>query len=135
MSKLAYVFLWLAALAIAAPHSLAAQTDVIRGRVTNSEGLPLMNVRVTATSIPGSVTREVRTNDKGQYQIAFAGGPGDYIMGFALIGLGILVLTMGFQVPGGALIGAGIVGVMPRARALLSKAIDKIPGLPSKGDA
>ena len=35
MSKLAYVFLWLAALAIAAPHSLAAQTDVIRGRVTN----------------------------------------------------------------------------------------------------
>ena len=65
---------------------LAAQTDVIRGRVTNSEGLPLANVRVTATSIPGNVTREVRTSDKGLYQIAFAGGPGDYIMGFALIG-------------------------------------------------
>ena len=32
----------LAALALgAAPSSLAAQTDVIRGRVTNSEGLPL----------------------------------------------------------------------------------------------
>ena len=65
---------------------LAAQTDVIRGRVTNSEGLPLAGVRVTATSIPGSVTREVRTSDRGLYQIAFAGGPGDYIMGFALIG-------------------------------------------------
>ena len=65
---------------------LAAQTDVIRGRVTNAEGLPLAGVRVTATSIPGNVTREVRTSDKGQYQIAFAGGPGDYIMGFALIG-------------------------------------------------
>jgi hypothetical protein len=65
---------------------LVAQTDVIRGRVTNSEGLPLAGVRVTATSIPGNVTREVRTSDKGLYQIAFAGGPGDYIMGFALIG-------------------------------------------------
>src|SRR5688572_6994834 len=73
------------ALALSA-SSLAAQTDVIRGRVTNSEGLPLAGVRVTATSIPGSVTREVRTSDKGQYQIAFPGGPGDYIMGFALIG-------------------------------------------------
>src|SRR5688500_9809470 len=63
-----------------------AQTDVIRGRVTNSDGLPLGNVRVTATSIPGGVTRETRTSDRGIYQIAFPGGTGDYMMGFALIG-------------------------------------------------
>ena len=69
-----------------APTPLAAQTDVIRGRVTNSEGLPLAGVRVTATSIPGNVTRETRTSDRGLYQIAFAGGTGDYIMGFAMIG-------------------------------------------------
>jgi hypothetical protein len=76
------------AIAIGAlPTRLAAQqTDVIRGRVTNSEGLPLPGVRVTATSIPGNVTREVRTNDRGTYQIAFPGGQGDYIMGFAQIG-------------------------------------------------
>src|SRR4051794_26577005 len=66
--------------------SLAAQTDVIRGKVTNPEGLPLPGVRVTATSIPGNVTREARTNTQGQFQIAFPGGPGDYIMGYALIG-------------------------------------------------
>jgi hypothetical protein len=65
---------------------LTAQTDVIRGKVTTTEGLPLQNVRVTATSIPGNVTREVRTNNQGNYQIAFPGGPGDYIMGFALVG-------------------------------------------------
>src|SRR5690349_1677636 len=71
----------------AAPLSLAAQqTDVIRGKVTNAEGLPLQNVRVTATSIPGSVTREARTNAQGSFQIAFPGGPGDYMMGFALVG-------------------------------------------------
>jgi hypothetical protein len=77
----------LAALALVAASSrLGAQTDVIRGRVTNSEGLPITGVRVTATSIPGNVTRETRTSDKGLYQIAFSGGTGDYIMGFALIG-------------------------------------------------
>jgi hypothetical protein len=70
----------------AGTRPLAAQTDVIRGRVTNIEGLPLAGVRVTATSIPGNVTRETRTSDKGIYQIAFSGGPGDYIMGFAMIG-------------------------------------------------
>lgn len=70
----------------AAPSILAAQADVIRGRVTNTEGLPLPGVRVSATSIPGSVTREARTNAQGGYQIVFPGGPGDYMMGFALPG-------------------------------------------------
>ena len=66
--------------------AVCAQTDVIRGKVTNFEGLPLASVRVTATSIPGNVTREVRTNDKGSFQIAFPGNSGDYIMGYARIG-------------------------------------------------
>ena len=63
-----------------------AQTDVIRGRVTSIEGLPLQNVRVTATSIPGNVTRNTRSDQRGNFQIVFPGGPGDYMMGFALIG-------------------------------------------------
>src|SRR5215208_5136182 len=46
---------------------LAAQTDVIRGTVTNAEAQPLPDVR-------------------GNYRIAFPGGTGDYMMGFALIG-------------------------------------------------
>ncbi|CAN5249122.1 TonB-dependent receptor [soil metagenome] len=70
----------------AAAPVLSAQTDVIRGKVTNFEGLPLAQVRVTATSIPDNVTREVRTNDKGAFQIAFPGNSGDYIMGYARIG-------------------------------------------------
>src|SRR5687767_4865072 len=64
----------------------SAQTDVIRGRVTNSDGQPLAGVRVTATSIPGNVTRSANTNNEGRFQIAFPGGPGDYIMGYALFG-------------------------------------------------
>ena len=73
-------------LVILAPAALHAQADVIRGRVVNSEGLALPGVRVTATSIPGSVTREARTDNRGAYQIVFPDGTGDYIMGFALIG-------------------------------------------------
>lgn len=71
---------------LAVPRAARAQTDVIRGHVTTVDGLPLPNVRVTATSLPGSVTREVRTDNKGAFQIAFPDGPGDFIMGYSLIG-------------------------------------------------
>lgn len=67
-------------------HSVYAQTDVIRGRVTSSEGQPLAGVHVTATSIPGNVTRSANTNNDGRFQMAFPGGPGDYIVGYALFG-------------------------------------------------
>ena len=68
------------------PRVAAAQTDVIRGKVTDPSGAPLGNVRVTATSIPGNVTREARTDNKGAFQIVFPGGTGDYFMGYASIG-------------------------------------------------
>jgi hypothetical protein len=76
-----------AALAMTLASSPAkAQTDVIRGRVTTIEGLPLSSVRVSATSIPGNVTRTARTDQRGSFQIVFPGGTGDYMMGYALIG-------------------------------------------------
>lgn len=78
--------LLLAAALVGLAGAARAQTDVIRGRVLTVEGLPLQNVRVTATSIPGNVTREARTSRDGGFQIAFAGGPGDYVMGYSLIG-------------------------------------------------
>jgi hypothetical protein len=71
---------------MALAEAARAQTDVIRGRVTNTEGLALSSVRVIATSIPGNVTREARTDNRGNFQIVFPGGTGDYMMGFALIG-------------------------------------------------
>jgi hypothetical protein len=71
---------------VALPSSAAAQNDIIRGKVTDQEGLALSGVRVTATSIPGNVTRDVRTNGRGDFQIIFPGGTGDYMMGYALIG-------------------------------------------------
>src|SRR4051812_23263207 len=82
-----FSLLALLAAGLAVPAASDAQgVDVIRGRVSNVDGLPLPNVRITATSLPGNVTREARTDNKGSFQIAFPGGPGDYIMGYALIG-------------------------------------------------
>lgn len=69
-----------------APARLVAQVDVIRGRVTSAEGTPLAGVRVTATSIPGNVTKMTRSDSRGGFQLAFPGGQGDYIMGFSLVG-------------------------------------------------
>ncbi|MBL0169776.1 MAG: TonB-dependent receptor [Gemmatimonadaceae bacterium] len=68
------------------PEQLAAQVDVIRGKVTSADGAPLSGVRITATSIPGNVTRTARTDSRGSFQIAFPGGQGDYMMGYALVG-------------------------------------------------
>ncbi|MEO7998318.1 MAG: carboxypeptidase-like regulatory domain-containing protein, partial [Gemmatimonadaceae bacterium] len=73
-------------LAAISPQSARAQNDVIRGKVTNADGRILPNVRVTATSIPGNVTRETRTDARGSFQILFPGGQGDYMMGYALVG-------------------------------------------------
>ena len=64
----------------------AQQTDVIRGRVTNTDDMALPGVRVIATSIPGNVTRETRTDNRGNFQIVFPNGTGDYMVGYALIG-------------------------------------------------
>jgi hypothetical protein len=80
------ILLLFIAVALVRPRQAAAQTDVIRGHVTNAEGRPLPNVRVTATSIPGSVTRETRSDAKGGFQIPFPGSQGDYMMGFSLVG-------------------------------------------------
>lgn len=63
-----------------------AQSDVIRGRVTGPDSLPIENVLVTATSISGNVNRAARTDKSGRYTITFPGGEGDYMVSFAAIG-------------------------------------------------
>src|SRR5688500_5927013 len=73
-------------LALCAFSTARAQNDVIPGRVTNTDDMALANVRVTATSIPGGVTRETRSDARGNFQILFPNGTGDYIVGYALIG-------------------------------------------------
>jgi hypothetical protein len=64
----------------------AQDTDVIRGRVTGADSLPIPDARVTVTSISGNVTRSARTGQDGRYTVTFPGGDGDYIVNINAIG-------------------------------------------------
>src|SRR5688500_12929443 len=78
----------LCAVGLLAPAALvtAQGTDVIRGTVVSSEGKPLEDVKVTATSVSGNVNRTARTDRNGRYTITFPGGEGDYMIEFSAIG-------------------------------------------------
>ncbi|MGH7679198.1 MAG: carboxypeptidase regulatory-like domain-containing protein [Gemmatimonadaceae bacterium] len=73
-------------LAAAAGSADAQQSDVIRGRVTGPDSLPLEGVIVTATSLTGNVNRAARTDKSGRYMISHPSGEGDYMMSFAALG-------------------------------------------------
>ena len=81
------VLLALALIGLFSPATLQAQqTDVIRGRVTGPDSLPIENATVTVTSISGAVNRSTRTNKDGRYTVTFPGGDGDYMISFAALG-------------------------------------------------
>lgn len=66
---------------------LSAQTtDIIRGRVIGPDSQPVIGATVTATSISGNISRNTRTDNKGNYSISFPNGDGDYIVSFAAMG-------------------------------------------------
>ncbi|HEU4993759.1 MAG TPA: carboxypeptidase-like regulatory domain-containing protein, partial [Gemmatimonadaceae bacterium] len=64
----------------------AQQSDVIRGRITGPDSLPIENVVVTATSISGNVNRNARSDKNGRFTITFPGGDGDYMVSMAALG-------------------------------------------------
>ncbi|MDQ6768363.1 MAG: carboxypeptidase-like regulatory domain-containing protein [Gemmatimonadota bacterium] len=79
------LFALLAAFAFARP-ARAQQLDIIRGQILTSEGKPLEDARVTATSLSGNVNRNARTDKNGRYTITFPGGEGDYFVEVNAIG-------------------------------------------------
>jgi hypothetical protein len=69
-----------------APFLAAQQVDVIRGRVTGPDSLPIEGARVTVTSISGQVQRTARTDRNGRFTATFPNGDGDYMVSIAAIG-------------------------------------------------
>lgn len=65
---------------------VAQTTDVIRGKVTGPDSLPVVGATITATSISGNVSRTARTDRNGSFSISFPNGDGDYIVAFAAMG-------------------------------------------------
>jgi len=80
-------FSTVAAISVSTARTVQAQTlDVIRGRVTGPDDLPLQNIRVTATSFTGGVNKNATTDKNGKFSITFPSGEGDYWVSMAGIG-------------------------------------------------
>ena len=75
----------LVAAAIAQPVA-AQQVDVVRGRITSTESLPVEGAQVTVTTVSGAVSRVARTDANGRFMVTVPGGEGDYFVQVAAIG-------------------------------------------------
>ena len=70
--------------------NLSAQgVDVIRGRVTGQDSVPLENVVITVTSMSGNVNRTARTDRSGRFTVTFPGGDGDYMVAMTALGYSV----------------------------------------------
>src|SRR5258708_4009365 len=80
--------LYLAAFAAAtlSARDLAAQTDIVRGKVIGPDSVPVGGVLVAVTSISGNVSRQSRTDRNGNFSIPFPNGDGDYMVSFSAMG-------------------------------------------------
>jgi len=74
------------ALLLASTPASAQGTDILRGRVTGTDGTPLAGVRIEATSAESGVTRTGATNADGRYTIAFPDGGGRYTLRASTLG-------------------------------------------------
>ena len=76
--------------AVAPPSAMAqvgSTTDIILGRVTGPDSLPLENAQVAVTSAESGETRRRLTNAKGQYSIVFPDGGGNYTLRVTYLGM------------------------------------------------
>ena len=70
----------------AAASASAQESDIIRGKVTGPDSLPLENVKVTAMSMSSNQSITRNTSKDGRFTIIFPNGGGDYIISYAAIG-------------------------------------------------
>jgi len=70
----------------AAVSARAQESDIIRGKVTGPDNLPLENVKVTAMSLATNQSISKNTGKDGRYTIIFPNGGGDFMVSFTAIG-------------------------------------------------
>src|SRR4051812_25181986 len=71
------------------PGVLRAQDpDIIRGRVTGPDSLPIEGAAISVTAISSGVNKTARTDKEGRYTITFSSAEGDYWVAVQAIGMG-----------------------------------------------
>lgn len=81
-------------LCLSIPLPLAAQSDILSGRVVDQEGKPIAGATVIATSLETGVSRSVLTGNNGRYMILFADGGGIYQLRVSFLGMADQVLLV-----------------------------------------
>lgn len=81
-------FVWMVVAALAVAGAVSAQDKVgtIEGQVTSKAGAALPGVTVTATSTLLKQPRVVSTNAEGTYLLSGMPAPGDYMLTFSVEG-------------------------------------------------
>jgi hypothetical protein len=75
------------AAALLVPQTGHAQVDVLTGRVTGPDGMPLAGAQVEALSVATELTRTSVTDGAGRYLILFPDGGGLFVLRFSFIGM------------------------------------------------
>jgi len=73
---------------------VAQNADVLTGRVTGTDGEPVVGARVTVISVETEITRSVLTDRNGRYMINFPDGGGRYVLRISFIGMADVVRTV-----------------------------------------
>lgn len=76
------------------PAALAAQADVITGRVTRTDGSAISGARVEVLSVELETSRSAVTDNNGRYMLLFPDGGGVYVMRVSFIGMADQVMTV-----------------------------------------
>ena len=78
----------LLALVVLSPATTSAQDpDIIRGRVTGPDSLPVEGASVSVTAIASGVNKTTRTDKDGRFTVTFPSAEGDYWVAVQAIGL------------------------------------------------
>jgi hypothetical protein len=67
-----------ALIAVLSASAAAQEPDIVRGRVTGPDSLPMENVAVTVTTIMGDIVKTARTDKNGVFTVSFTDPQGDY---------------------------------------------------------
>ncbi len=68
-------------------HAQGSDIDILRGRIVASDSTPIVNANVRVTSMMSQAVRQVRTDDRGRFQLVFQNGGGDFIVAVTSIGV------------------------------------------------
>jgi hypothetical protein len=94
MKLLRFAFVVLGVLCLAPAALFGQNADVLTGKVTGEDGLPVVGARVTAVSIETEISRSVLTDKNGRYMINFPDGGGRYVLRITFIGMADVVKTV-----------------------------------------